>query len=50
MVRFSGPKVDPDDPMYFFSWPIIVMRASEVAVEEIQDGDYTNKVTMKIKE
>lgn len=50
VIRFSGPKVDPDDPMYFFSWPIIVMRASEVAVEEIQDGDYTNKVTMKIKE
>lgn len=50
VIRFSGPKVDPDDPMYFLSWPIIVMRASEVSVEEIRDGEYTNLVKMKIKE
>ena len=40
---------DPDDPMYFFSWPIITMRASEVSVEPIDEGGYTNKVTIKIQ-
>ena len=49
IVRFSGPKVDPDDPMYFFSWPIIVMRASEVEIEDIEEDGYTNKVLLKIR-
>ncbi len=47
-VRFSGPIVDPDDPMYFFSWPIIVKRATEVKTEAISDGDYTNSVSITI--
>ena len=48
-VRFSGPKVDPDDPMYFFSWPIIVMRASEVELDEIDEDGYTNLVHLKLE-
>ena len=49
VVRFSGPKVDPEDPMYFFSWPIIVMRASAVEIEEIEEEGYTNKVKIRIQ-
>ena len=49
VVRFSGPKFDPDDPHYFISWPIIVRRASEVTVEDIEDGAYTNLVNIKIQ-
>ena len=49
VVRFSGPKFDPDDPHYFISWPIIVRRASEVSVEDIEDGAYTNLVNIKIQ-
>ena len=48
-VLFSGPVVDPDDPMFFFSWPIIVKRCSEVALEAVVQDEYTNRVTMKIK-
>lgn len=48
-VRFSGPKVDPDDPMYFFSWPLIVMRASEVKIDEINEDGYTNLVHLKLE-
>lgn len=48
-VLFSGPVIDPDDPMFFFSWPIIVKRCSEVAVEAIAEDGYTNRVTIKIK-
>jgi len=47
-VRFTGPKVDPDDPVYFFSWPIIVMRADEVAIDEIDYDGYTNLVHLKL--
>lgn len=49
LVRFTGPVVDPDDPMYFFSWPIIVKRASEVSAEAVQDGEYTNRVSILIR-
>lgn len=49
VVRFSGPKLDPDDPHYFISWPIICKRASEISVEEIEDGQYTNLVNITIK-
>lgn len=49
MVRFTGPKIDPDDPMYFFSWPIILMRADSVTVEETEEDGYTNKVTLILK-
>ena len=48
LVMFSGPSVDPDDPMYFFSWPIIAKRASEVTVEPTDENGYTNRVSMKI--
>ena len=48
-VLFSGPVIDPDDPIFFFSWPIIVKRCTEVAVEAMEQNGYTNKVTMKIK-
>ena len=49
VVRFSGPKLDPDDPHYFISWPIIVRRSSEISFSEIDDGPYTNVVNIKIK-
>ena len=49
VVRFSGPKLDPDDPHYFISWPIICRRASEVEVQDIDDGQYTNLVNIIIK-
>lgn len=48
-VLFSGPVIDPDDPMFFFSWPIIVKRCSEVTTEAVDEDGYTNRVTMKIK-
>lgn len=49
VAYFTGPLVDPDDPMYFFSWPIIVMRASEVTVEQSDREEFTNKVIIKIR-
>lgn len=49
-VKFSGPPVDPDDPHYFISWPIIQMRASEISNEEIQEGAYTNLMRIVIKD
>ena len=49
VVRFSGPTVDPDDPRFFFSWPIIVKRASTVSVSAIENGDYTNSVFITIR-
>ncbi|MBQ0083392.1 MAG: amino acid ABC transporter ATP-binding protein [Clostridiales bacterium] len=48
-VKFSGPPVDEDDPMYFISWPIIKMRTDELKVENIDEYGYTNNVTIKIK-
>ena len=47
-VRFSGPPLDPDDPMYFFSWPIIQMRVDEVSNIVIDEDGYTNSVKMKL--
>ena len=49
VIRFSGPAVDPDDPAYFFSWPIIVKRASEVTVEQAEEGAFTNRVNIVIR-
>ena len=49
VVRFSGPPIDPDDPLLFFSWPIIVKRASEISVEQVQDGKFTNRVSIVIR-
>ena len=49
IVRFSGPPVDPDDPMYFFSWPIIKMRATEIEINGINDGEYTNEVKILLR-
>lgn len=48
-VQFSGQKLDPDDPMYVFSWPIIQMRADEITIEESENPEYTNKVLIKLK-
>ena len=41
-VRFSGPLVDPDDPHYFISWPIIEHFSSSIEVNEIDEDGYTN--------
>ena len=49
LVQFSGPPVDPDDPMYFFSWPIIQMRSSEIEIRGISEGDYTNEVMIQLR-
>ena len=51
-VKFTGPYIDPDDPMFFFSWPIIVKRASEVEVGKCPENDpneFTNDVRIIIK-
>lgn len=48
-IRFSGPKLDPDNPIYFFSWPIIQMRADEITSEEISEDGFTNCVHLKLK-
>ena len=50
IIKFSGPKIDPDDPMYFFSWPIICMHASEIKVSEIGEDDYSNRVDIVLHE
>lgn len=50
-VQFTGPFIDPDDPMFFFSWPIIERRASEVEVKQLTDNldGFTNDVRIIIK-
>ena len=47
-IRFSGPPLDPDDPVYFFSWPIIRMHSSELSNSYIQEDGYTNKIRLKL--
>lgn len=47
-VKASGPKIDPDDPMYFFSWPIIVHRATEIQLEDLNEDGFTNLIKIKI--
>jgi len=49
VVHFTGPELDPEDPHYFFSWPIIVMRASSVEIEESEKPEYTNKVILRLQ-
>ncbi|MBQ0040724.1 MAG: amino acid ABC transporter ATP-binding protein [Clostridiales bacterium] len=51
-VQFTGPYIDPDDPMFFFSWPIIERRASEVNVKQLEDDldGFTNDVRIIIRE
>ena len=52
-VKFTGPYIDPDDPMFFFSWPIIVKRATDVEVRRCPDNDpneFTNDVHIVIKD
>ncbi len=49
IVRFSGPPMDSDDPLYFFSWPIIKMRASKVEIREVTAGDYTNEIRILLR-
>ena len=44
VVRCSGRKIDPDDPFAFLSWPIIKKRVSEITLEDIDDGEYTNLI------
>ncbi len=43
-VYFTGPKVDPDDPMYFLSWPIIKMRCTTLDILESDIDKFTNCV------
>lgn len=43
-VFFSGPDLDPDDPAYFFSWPIIQMRADHIENTLISVNGFTNLV------
>ena len=47
-VMFSGPLVDPDDPHYFISWPIIEHRASEIKVNAIDEDGFTNRLEISI--
>ena len=49
IVEFTGNKLDPDDPIYFFSWPIIVKRASEVEVEYNENEECKNKIKIVIR-
>lgn len=49
IINFSGPVLDPDDPLYFFSWPIIQMRADEISNAVIDEDGFTNRVRFKIK-
>lgn len=48
IIRFSGPELDPDNPLYFFTWPIIQMRADEISNEVIDENGYTNSVRFKL--
>lgn len=47
-VFFTGPELDPDDLRYFFSWPIICKRASEIECCATTENGFTNKITMKL--
>lgn len=48
-VHCSGQPIDPDDPLYFLSWPIICKRASEVSLQTDLEGEYTNRILMKVE-
>lgn len=44
VVHCSGRKIDPDDPLFFLSWPIIQKRVSQITLEDPDDGEYTNLI------
>lgn len=48
VVRFGGPKFDPDDPSYYLSWRILEMRASEVSTESCSSDGFTNLIRIRI--
>ncbi|MDO4938732.1 MAG: amino acid ABC transporter ATP-binding protein [Lachnospiraceae bacterium] len=48
-ILFSGEELDPDNPRYVFSWPIIKMRATEIETSLIDEDGYTNRVFITIK-
>ena len=50
VVRCSGKKIDPDDPFAFLSWPIIKRRVTEITLEDLDDGEYTNLIHFTIKQ
>ena len=51
IVKCTGPYIDPDDPVNFFSWPIIAKRATKISLEMLEndpDG-YTNLIKIALK-
>ena len=49
-VYFSGPPLDPDDPAYFFSWPIIQIRTDEISFTHIDVSGFTNNVQFVLRD
>ena len=49
VILFSGDVLDPDSPLFVFSWPIIKMRATDLETSVVDEDGYTNKIFLTIK-